>query len=260
VNTRKPLFATERRDRILDTLDQTGSVTVSDLHVVMGASEATLRRDLQLMEDDGLLRRTHGGAVRLRPELAHERSVSDKARLCSVEKQAIGRAAARLVSAGDVVALNGGSTNVQVARALRHIENLRLVTNSIGVAMELAGQPNVEVTVSGGTLRGSLELYGADAEHMLEHLYVRTAFLGVDGLSFRQGLTTFNPLEAHTNQVIISRADRVVVVADHTKIGRVTLALIAPCSVVHTVITDSAAPAQELEALREAGIEVIFAD
>jgi DeoR/GlpR family transcriptional regulator of sugar metabolism len=89
---------------------------------------------------------------------------------------------------------------------------------------------------------------------------VRTAFLGVDGLTLRHGLTTYSPLEAHTNRLIISRAERVVVVADHTKIGRMTLALIAPCAALHVLITDPAAPANELDALRAAGIEVILAD
>lgn len=254
------MLSAERRDRILDALDRHGAVKVTTLHDTLGFSEATLRRDLQQLEDDGLLRRTRGGALRLKPEVVQERSVSDKAAICAAEKQAIGRAAARLVLPGDVIALNGGTTTAQLARALHQVASLRLVTNSIGVAAELAGRPNVEVTVTGGTLRGSMELYGPQAEQMLEHLFVRTAFLGVDGLTLRHGLTTYNPLEAHTNQAIIARAERVVVVADHTKIGRVTLALIAPCSAIHTLITDSAAPTGELEALRAAGIEVLIAD
>ncbi len=258
--TESTMMGGERRDRILTALDRHGSVKVGDLSDMLGFSAATLRRDLRIMEDDGLLRRTHGGAIRLKPEAVHERTVRDKAALCADQKEAIGRAAARLVAVGDVIALNGGTTNARVARALRHVRNLRLVTNSIGVAAELADQPNVEVTVTGGTLRGSLELYGPSAESMLQGLYVRTAFLGVDGLTLRHGLTTYNPLEAHTNQVLIARAERVVVVADHTKIGQVTMALIAPCSAIHVLITDPAASGSELNALRAAGIEVILAE
>lgn len=254
------MLGEERRDRILQALDLQGAVKIAALRALLGCSEATLRRDLQQLEDDGLLRRTHGGAVRLKPEALHERSLRDKAALCAEEKQAIGRTAAALVTPGAVIALNGGTTTAQVARALRQLPNLRLVTNSIGVAAELADQSNVEVTVTGGTLRGSLELYGPHAEQMLRQLFVRTAFLGVDGLTLQHGLTTYNPLEAHTNQVIISRAERVVVVADHTKIGRVTMALIAPCSAIHMLITDRAAPPDELDALRAAGIEVLLAD
>lgn len=254
------MLGAERRDRILRQLDRQGAVKVTALSEALGVSEATLRRDLQLMEDGGLLRRTHGGAVRLKPDESRERSLRDKAALCAEEKQAIGRAAARLVTPGDIIALNGGTTTIRVARALRPIGNLRLVTNSIGVAAELADQPDMEVTVTGGTLRGSLELYGPQAEQALQHLFVHLAFLGVDGLTVRHGLTTYNPLEAHTNRAIMSRAERVVVVADHTKIGRMTMALIAPCSAIHALITDRAAPPAELAALREAGIEVILAD
>jgi DeoR/GlpR family transcriptional regulator of sugar metabolism len=259
VTLQPPILSSERRDRILDVLDRHGAVKLSTLHETLGFSEATLRRDLQQLESEGLLRRTYGGAMRLKPETALELSVHDKAAICAAEKQAIGRAAAGLVAPGDVIALNGGTTTVQVARALRQMPRLRLVTNSIGVATELAAQPNVEVTVTGGTLRGSLELYGPQAEQTLQQLYVHTAFLGVDGLTIRQGLTTYNPLEAHTNQAIIARAERVVVVADHTKIGRVTLAVIAPCSAIHVLITDSAAPASEIDALTNAGIEVLIA-
>lgn len=258
--TQEPMLGATRRDRILHELERQGAVKVAALRDALGFSEATLRRDLQLMEEGGLLRRAHGGAVRLKPDNGRERSPRDKAALCVEEKHAIGRAAAGLVTPGDIVALNGGTTTLQVARALRSVGNLRVVTNSIGVAAELAEQPGMEVTVTGGTLRGSLELYGAQAEQALQHLFVRIAFVGVDGLTFRHGLTTYNPLEAHTNGVIMSRAERVAVVADHTKIGRVTMALIAPCTAVHMLITDRAAPADELTALRGAGIEVILAE
>jgi DeoR/GlpR family transcriptional regulator of sugar metabolism len=252
------MLAEERRQQILHALSRQGAVTVTILSQTLGYSESTLRRDLQRMARAGLLRRTHGGAVVERTYVEPEPRPQDKAVLHRAEKRAIGHAAARLVAPGDVVALNGGTTTVQVAHAFRGIADLHVVTNSIAVAAELADQA-VEVTVTGGTLRRSLELAGPLTEQTVGDLYVRTAFIGVDGLSLQYGLTTYNLIEARTNRAIIERAERVVVVADHTKIGKVTTALIAPCRVVSTLITDAAAPPERLDELRMAGIEVIIA-
>ncbi len=254
------LLGEERRRQILQTLVRQGSVSVTALSRAFGCAEATLRRDLQLLDEAGLLHRTHGGALLVAPARAlHEASIADKATLCAEEKRSIGLAAARLIAPGDTLALNGGTTTVQVARALRGVTPLRLVTNSIGVATEVAGLTGIEVTLTGGTLRGSLELSGPLAEQSLRDLYVRTAFIGVDGLTVPHGLTTYDQVEAQTNRVIIAHTERVVVIADHTKIGRVMMALIAPCQAVHTLVTDEAASADELDALRERGIEVIIA-
>lgn len=254
------LFGEERRERILLTLSQHGTVNAATLSQLLGCSVATLRRDLQLLENAGQLRRTHGGALRLEAaRVEPEPSVREKAARCAEEKRAIALAAARMVQPGATVALNGGTTTVQVARALRATARLRVVTNSIGVAGELADAPNVEVTLTGGRLRGSLEMHGPLAEQSLRDLYVDMAFIGVDGLTLRHGLTTYNQLEASVNRLLIERATHVVAVADHTKIGRVTMALIAPSQAMQTLITDAAAPAEDLDDFRQAGIEVIVA-
>jgi DeoR/GlpR family transcriptional regulator of sugar metabolism len=233
-------------------------VTVTDLSHALGYSESTLRRDLHRLASTGLLRRTHGGAV-VQPNYADsEPRPQDKAVLHDAEKRAIGRMAAQLVAPGDVVALNGGTTTVEVAHAIRSIPDLHVVTNSIGVAGELADQ-GIEVTVTGGSLRGSLELSGPLTEQSMRDLHVHTAFIGVDGLSLHHGLTTYNLIEARTNRAIIEHADRVVVVADHSKLGKVTTALIASCQVISTLVTDAAAPAECLDEFRAAGIEVVVA-
>ncbi|HLG72182.1 MAG TPA: DeoR/GlpR family DNA-binding transcription regulator [Chloroflexota bacterium] len=255
-----PLLGAQRRQQILDHLANHGAVKVTALSHALGFSPATLRRDLAHLDRAGLVRRTHGGALLPSGGPAEvEPRPREKAALCAAEKRAIGRAAAQLVKPGDVIALNGGTTTTQVARALRTLASLRVVTNSVSVAVELADLPGIEVTLTGGTLRGSLELFGPIVEQVLQGLYAQVAFLGVDGLTLRHGLTTYNPLEAHANRLILSRAERVVVVADHTKIGRVTTALIAPCSEMHVLITDDKAPPEELEMFRRAGITVIVA-
>lgn len=253
------LLGEERRERILTMLTQQGRINAAALSRRLGCSVATLRRDLQSLQEAGLLRRTHGGALRLRAQPELEPSIAEKAAACAAQKRAIGIAAAQLARPGDAVAFTGGTTTVQVARAIRDVPHLRAVTNSISVAAELVVSPEVEITVTGGRLRGTLEMHGPLAEQSLRDLYVDIAFIGVDGLTLRHGLTTYNQLEAAVNRLLIERARRVVVVADHTKIGRVTLALIAPSRSMHTLITDAAAPAHELEALRAAGIDIIIA-
>lgn len=254
-----PLIAEERRRRVMEALARRGAVGVAALSQALGCSEATLRRDLQRLAAEGLLRRTHGGAVLVNDGSEVEPLPQDKSTLQVVEKRAIAAAAARLVAPGEVIALNGGTTTLEVARQLRGIEGLRVVTNSVGVAAELAGSPGQEVTLTGGTLRGSLELTGPLAEYPLRNVYVDTAFIGVDGLTPRHGLTTYNQAEAHIGRLMIGQAHRVIVVADHTKIGRVLMALIAPARAVAALITDAAAPRDHLDELRAAGIEVVLA-
>jgi len=256
-----PLLGPLRRDLILKTLSRQGVVKVTQLSQVLGCSDATLRRDLHEMEELGLLRRTHGGALPSSADTAsREQRPRDKAVLCVAEKRAIGQLAATLVSPGDAIALNGGTTTLEVARAARIAGSMRVVTNSLGVAYELVDQPNVEVTVLGGKLRSSLEMSGIQTEQLLEGVFVNTAFIGVDGLTAKHGLTTCDQPEAMTNHAILAHAERVVVVADHTKIGRLTMALIAPITAAHILITDTMAPEGELSAIRNAGVDVLLAE
>jgi DeoR/GlpR family transcriptional regulator of sugar metabolism len=256
---RTSLLAEERRRRILEVLARRGAVQVVALSQSLGCSEATLRRDLQRLEEEGLLRRTHGGAMVIDDGFQVEPIPQDKAVLQVIEKRAIGIAAARLLTPGEVVALTGGTTTLEVARRLRLLERLRVVTNSVGIAAELAGVPAMEVTLTGGTLRGSLELTGPQAEQSLRNVYVDVAFIGVDGLTVQHGLTTYNQTEAYINRTMIGQARRVVVVADHTKIGRVTMALIAPVQAIATLVTDDAARRDRLDEFRDIGIEVVVA-
>ncbi len=248
-----------RRDAILRSLSQQGSIKVSALSRLLHCSEATLRRDLHHLEELGLLRRTYGGALLRAEATVPERTLRDRAMLCVEEKTAIAAAAARLVSDGDVIGLNGGTTTLHVARAIRYMGALRVVTNSLGAANELVDQPGMEVTVLGGRLRSTLEMSGPQPELLLEGIFLNTAFIGVDGLTAKHGLTTYNQLEAHTSLAIIRRAERVVVVADHTKIGRLTMALIAPVSAAHILITDTGSPERRLAPFRDAGLEVVVA-
>jgi DeoR family transcriptional regulator, aga operon transcriptional repressor len=175
------------------------------------------------------------------------------------------RAIARLAVAGlsgrpHVVGLTGGTTTSEVARQLPADEELTVVTNALNIAMDLVLRPRVKLIVVGGVSRPqSYELVGPWADEVMRSINIGTAFVGVDGISAAGGLTTHDEIEARTNHAMIARAQRVVVVADGTKVGRVTLARMAELSVVDELVTDDTADGNEIDALRAAGVKVSLA-
>jgi len=248
----------ERRRAILEILNREGRVLVKDLAVQFATSQVTIRKDLEVLHSQGLIYRTHGGALPVRAEALLDPSLREKEKLHRREKLRIGEAAARLIKEGQSVVLDSGTTTTAVARALRDHRNLTVITNAVNIAAELAGTP-IEVILTGGTLReNSFSLVGPLAEDTLRHLSADVLFLGVDGFDVHFGLTTPNLLEAKVNRVMVEIARRTVVVCDSSKFGRRSLSLIAPASAVHQTITDSRIPKSDLKALEEAGIEVIL--
>jgi DeoR family transcriptional regulator of aga operon len=245
---------TERFGRILELLARDGTVTVADLAGELGVSEATVRRDLQALGDQRLLERSHGGAVA--HGTAHELPVRYRTGR-SDEKRRIARAAADLVTDGIAIALTGGTTTTEVARMLAARQDLTVVTNALNIAVELAVRPNLKLIVTGGVARSaSYELVGSLADATLRGLYVDVAFVGVDGVDAERGLTTQNEVEATTNRALMARANRTVVVADASKLGRVAFAEIAGIGSADQLITNTGADAEQVERLRAAGLAV----
>lgn len=244
---------------ILATLTDSGTLQVGTLARDLGVSEATLRRDLALLEEQRLLTRTHGGA--LAQEVARELPVRYRDGRQSEAKRAIARAAVRgLPSGPHVVGLTGGTTTSEVARRLADRSDLTIVTNALNIAMDLVLRPRVKLVVVGGACRPqSYELVGPWAEEVLAGINIGTAFVGVDGISAAGAVTTHDEIEARTNRAMLARAARVVVVADGTKVGRATLARIAGLDAVDELVTDAAADPAELDALRAAGVTVTVA-
>lgn len=241
---------------ILEELADGGSVGVADIAAKLGVSTASIRRDLRLLEEQRLLSRTHGGAVA--NATAYELPLRYKSGRHKDEKRRIALAAATRVD-GTVatVGLTGGTTTTEVARALAERADLAVVTNALNIATELALRPNLKLIVTGGTARAeSYELVGPLAESTLEDLNLDIAFVGVDGITVDGGLTTYHEVEAQTNRALIARAQRVVVVADGSKVGRRALARICEVGAVHELITTGGAEAAELGRLRAAGIAV----
>jgi DeoR family transcriptional regulator of aga operon len=243
----------ERLAAILEAVERSGSVSVARLAAAFAVSPASLRRDLRLLQDLRLLERTHGGAVARATACEVPLPLRKESRL--VDKQAIGRAAAALVpDCRAVVALNGGTTTLEVARALDDRPDLIVVTNSLDIARVLLDRRRLRCFLLGGQGRGtSHETVGRWTVQFLTQLTFDLAFLGADGLSALGGLTTHNQAEATTNRSMIERARRSIAVVDSRKIGRVTPARIAPLSVISGVVTDDAADSGELAGIRSAG-------
>ena len=248
----------ERLGAILEELSADGSVSVAALVERLAVSPATIRRDLERLEEQHLLTRTHGGA--LAQGVLYELPLRYKASRHEQEKRRIAEAAAERVVEGATVGLTGGTTTTEVARQLVDRRRLTVVTNALNIAGELAIRPNVKLVVTGGTGRSeSYELVGPLAVQALSRLHLDLAFVGADGISAEDGLTTYHEVEADTNRALIQRAKRVIVVADGSKLGHATFAQICPIDMVHELITDDRGDPAEIERLRNAGLRVTIA-
>jgi DeoR family transcriptional regulator of aga operon len=245
----------DRFNVILEDLSEGGSVSVTELCHRLGVSAATIRRDLGLLEEHRLLKRTHGGAVT--QGLLYELPLRYKSGRHQEEKRRIAQAAADLVPDGAAIGLTGGTTTTEVARALVGREHLTIVTNALNIASELAVRPNLRLVVTGGVARSaSYELVGPLAEASLREINLDLAILGVDGISAVEGLTTHHEVEAHTNLALIERARRVVVVTDSSKIGQTAFARICGIERIHDLITDVGGPADAVAEIASAGIAI----
>jgi DeoR family transcriptional regulator of aga operon len=250
------LLKEERRRAILEILQHDGRVLVGHLARRFKTSQVTIRKDLDVLQSHGLIHRTHGGALPTRHGALEDPTLREKEKLHRQEKLRIAAAAVRMVSEGQVVILDSGTTTTAIARALRNFQNLTIITNGVNIAAELAGS-SVEVILTGGTVRkNSFSLVGPLAEEALRRLHADILFLGVDGFDVNYGLSTPNLPEAKVNRVMVEVATRTVAACDSSKFGRRSLSLIVPPSALQHVITDRGISKSDLRALKKAGIEV----
>lgn len=234
------MLARQRQERILEEVRLTGGARVSDLVDLLGVSDMTVRRDIAALARKGLVARVHGGATAVSGRSADEPGFAVKSGLQTSEKIAIAEAAAALVEAGDSVALSAGTTTYAVARHLRSVPNLTVVTNSLPVAEVLheGAREDLTVILTGGVRTPSDALVGPVAVAMLRSMHVDWLFLGVHGFDERAGFTTPNLVEAETNRALIASARQVVVTADSTKWGVVGLSSMARLDEVDVLVTD----------------------
>src|SRR3954468_3935200 len=238
------MLARQRQEVILDQVRSSGGARVSDLVDSLGVSDMTVRRDIEVLARRGLVARVHGGATAVAGRSAEEPGFAAKSSLQTAQKDAIARAAAGLVEAGASVAVSGGTTTYALARELRQVPDLTVVTNSVPVAELLHREllhrerSGPAVVLTGGERTPSDALVGPLAVAALRTLHVDWLFLGVHGVDGRAGFTTPNLVEAETDRALIASARRVVVTADSSKWGVVGLSSIARLDEVDVLVTD----------------------
>lgn len=251
------MLSEERRQAILHLLDTMGNVTVAELGARFEVSEMTIRRDLDELERQGLLRRVHGGAVRGRGR-SYEPAFLIRYGLRQAEKERIAAAAADLIQNGDSIALDVGTTTLEVAKRLKGKRDLTVITPSLRIANQLAEMQDLRLILPGGLLRpGELSLVGALAEETFRQFYVDKLFMGIGGIDLEAGLTEFNLEDALVKKAMLRAAKEIIVVADASKFGVVTFSVVAPLQVVNRIVTDSAISPAMVDRLRERNIEVI---
>lgn len=250
------MTVTERHEIILNELKDKGKVNVQDLSNTLDVSEVTIRKDLRVLEEKGLLFRTHGGATQTNPYTS-DRPVSEKEKIQAGEKNAIAKEAVKLIGGNDSIILASGTTILAVARRIQADRRLNVITSALNVSLELSQHENVEILQLGGQLRpSSTSVVGSYAEQFLEGITCGILFLGVDGIDLDHGLTTSNLMEASLNQKFIEVAQYTVVVADHTKFGKRGFSRICGLEKIQHIITDSGTSSDTIDKLEEAGIQV----
>jgi DeoR family transcriptional regulator of aga operon len=250
-----------RWDVILDQLAKDGDLDVALLAEKLGCSTATVRRDLRELESRHLLSRVYGGAVST--GILLELPLRHRAGQQEDEKRQIAAYAMRRIEPGMAVGITGGTTTAALARELinRRLNDVTVVTNSLAIANDLSLHPAYRLVITGGFVRPeSMELVGPLPEVSIPKINLDVAFLGVDGISAKVGLTIHSDLEARTNELLLRQANRAIVVADHSKFGRAAFAQICPAADIDEIITDSGATKAAIAELVALGVTVTRAD
>jgi DeoR family transcriptional regulator of aga operon len=251
-----------RLNALLDVMATKGHVDVDQVARELQVSTSTIRRDLNHLNRQQLVTRTRGGAVAT--TVNYDLPIRYRTAKHASEKSRIGAAAAALVEPGDIVGLNGGTTTTEVARAIAErstdpdTAQITIVTNAINIAGELTVRRNVKLVMSGGVARlQSFELTGLLAADTLRQVDLDIAILGVDAFDPRTGAKTADEEEANINRIMAERAQKLIIVADSSKLSARAFARICPVADVHYFITDTNAPAEAVATIRAAGITVI---
>jgi len=252
------MLSLDRQKRILDLMKKRKSALVSDLSDQLGISLSTVRRDLSELEERGIVQRVHGGAVLL--EESDEAPVTLRADLHREQKQRIGAQAGELVNDGDTIILTAGSTVEAMLPHLIDKRNLTIITNVINLAYRLTAYPHITVIVLGGWLRHSeFSLLGHITQQSLKDLHANKIFHGTYGLDSSYALTGVYVQEVETDRFLINAAAQLIVLADSSKFNHAGAIRLVPSDNIHTLITDTDAPANAVADLQSVGIQVLLA-
>jgi len=252
------MLGEERREYILNMVNKTGSVNAKEIANMLNVSEATIRRDLNKLSKKNLIKRTYGGAMKAL-SVGQEMKFNTQKERYIEEKKKIGMAASQLIEESDVIIIESGTTGYQTALNISNKKELTVITNSCDVASVLSTHnPNCTIMLSGGILDiETHSLIGPIADNTFFTLNVDKAFIGITGLDIKRGITAVNPIEAVTKKNIINSAKTVIALADHSKLGHISINFVASISKIDILITDQSADKIFIDRVKKLGITVI---
>ncbi len=256
------LSAAERRSQIAQMVLEKRKVHVSSLVEQFKVTETSIRRDLTILEKNSRLKRVHGGAIPI-PGSSRTDSFAEKMDLHIKAKERIGELAAGMIKPKDILLLDSGTTTLQVIRhvpaSLRSSNMITLVTNSQPIAQEVLTWPSPNLTILGGLYLPDYQAtVGPQTLAQLQEMRASMVFVGADGLTLDNGATTANILMAEVDRLMVEHSQRVILVTDSSKFGRVGFVPVKPVNAFHTIITDTNAPPDMVQAIRDLGVEVIL--
>lgn len=254
------MFEEERLQKIAGYVQNKSRASVQELCTLFQVSESTVRRDLTELENRNLLKRTHGGAVYLK-SVGFEPTYHEKEDQYRNEKALIAKKAAELICEGDSLLIDSGTTTLYLSSELSRFKELTVVTNSIFLLQKLSSIPGITLMSTGGTLRSNtMALAGPAADESLDRIHVDKAFIATNGFDSKVGLTTPNLVEASTKQKMMSVADQVFIMADHTKIGRVSFARFGGAADIDGYITGNTITDEQRKEFEKNNVKLYLVD
>ena len=252
----KKTFPLERKDQILDLVTRKGRITVDELIDMFKVSGATIRRDLEFLERQGLITRAHGGAMS-KSRVSLEPNFFEEKEKFLEEKKRIGQEAAKLIEEGEVIFLEASTTVLELARNMPNNKNLTVVTNSLDIAQELDGSEGIDLIITGGGLkRRTRALIGPLTEVTLVQMRIDKVLMGASALDPTYGITTATMEEAKTRKDIIRASNKLIVLCDHSKFGKQNFAYVGPLELIDVLITDKGIPDEMRKEMERKGVEV----
>lgn len=251
------VFQEERLEKIISLLEKRNRLVTNELTELFNTTTVTIRKDLAILEKRGLLKRTHGGAI-MAKKLFPGLSLNEKDKINLEDKLRIAKKAAKLILKGDTIILDSGSTTSLLAKEIKHMQGITVVTNAINIANELLDSDIEVILIGGSLLKQSSTLTGPLAEETLRRISADKLFMGVDGFDFEIGLTTPNIQEAQTSRVMMEISGETIVVVDSSKFGRRSLGVISKVKDIQCIITTRKFSDIEMETLKNENIETFI--
>jgi DeoR/GlpR family transcriptional regulator of sugar metabolism len=254
------MLANHRRDRIVELLKEDGSAKVIDLARIFKVTDVTIRQDLEKLEQEGLITREHGGAyLKTVPEQVRDFSIVHQENMD--KKELIATKCLEFIESGDTIILDSGSTTTEIARQLKGMKHLTVITNALNIALMLGAETGIEVIVTGGEFKPpTLSLTGQKAADFFKGLNVQKLFLATAGLSLKAGLTYPSISDLVVKKAMIDAAETTYLVADSTKIGKSAFASLGALSLIDYIVTDAGIEDKHRQVLRDNEIGLIIAD